>query len=77
MRIRLQLENVPENLSVRLATLATHIERIHERKCLHEKQKGGENEIGGTPTVPLRMHNRPIRMFIAAGIIDDDHARDH
>jgi len=70
------LKGVPENLFVGFAAAATGVEGIDQRDSDEEKERR-EDEIGRSPTVPFRMHDGPVGVFIAAGIVDNDHAGHH
>jgi len=67
---------MPKNLTVGLSALSSSGSRIDEGNP-NEENKRREDEISWSPAVPLGVHDRPIGVFIATGIVDDDHAGDH
>ena len=70
------LESVPENLFFGFTAKATSVEGIDERNSYEEEERD-EDEIGGSPAVPIGTHDGPIGVFVAAGIVDEDHAGHH
>ena len=68
------LEDVREDLRARLAAPGARRKRVDDRDA-DEKQKRRKDEVGGRPAIPIRVLDGPIGFVVAAGIIDNDHAR--
>ena len=67
---------MPENLLIGFAALPACLDRVHQRDP-YEKEERREDEISRCPTVPLGVHDGPIGMLVAPGVVHDNHARHH